>query len=291
MIHVLTLTWNGQDKLEKLTPGLVKNLQNTGQEFQWYVRDNGSKDKTVDYLYTWNEKIDIEVLQANHNRANFAEGVNSLWFRAMDEAHNRKQKDGDIIVKGRSIGPTTIGRMLDDFVLLLNNDIVFGDDDSLSKMMKLMDDPEVAVVGSRLLYMGSNKLQHAGVIFGQRYGNMPYHYRHGEPSTKETECNRYFQAVTAACCLIRARDFIQMDEKFNWAFEDIDMCLRIGEKGRKIAYCGETNIYHEESATLKKNPVNKMFLQPNVKRFKDKWTGRYELDHEKYLSNSKYKLI
>ena len=280
MIHVLTLTWNGQDKIEKLTPGLVKNLQNAGLPFQWYVRDNGSNDKTLDYLYTWNNHVNIEVLQASHNRANFAQGVNSLWDRVLETQiiDDRNNESRDIT---------------NDYILLLNNDVVFGDNYSLSKMMKLMNDPEVAVVGSKLMYMGSNKLQHAGVIFGPRYGNMPYHYRHGEPSTKETECNRYFQAVTAACCLVRAKDFAKskMDEKFNWAFDDIDYCLRAGQKNFRIAYCGKTKIYHEESATLKKNPVNKMFLQPNVKHFKNKWTGRYELDHEKYLSNPKYRLI
>ncbi len=290
MIHVLTLTWNGKDKLEKLTPGLVKNLKDTGEDFMWYVRDNGSKDDTADYLHTWGNEIDIELLQADHNRANFAQGVNSLWIRAHHEVQNRKDESG-LIIKGRSIGITTMAKMHNDFILLLNNDIVFGDDTSLSKMLKLMDDPEVAVVGARLLYTGTNKLQHAGVIFGKRYGNMPYHYRHGEVSSKETESNRYFQAVTAACCLVRAKDFIQLDEKFHWAFEDIDMCLSIAEMGKKIAYCGETKIYHEESATLKKNPVNKMFMQPNVKRFKDKWEGKYKIDHEKYLTDPKYRLI
>ena len=51
---------------------------------------------------------------------------------------------------------------------------------------------------------------------------------------------------------------------------------------------GGTKIFHEESASLKKNPVNKMFMSPNVKHFKSKWTGKYELDHDKYLNDSSY---
>ena len=274
MIHVLTLTWNGLDHLLNLTPGLWASLGETGHDAMWYVRDNGSTDGTIKYLHAWNDSLDIEVLKVGHNRQNFAQGVNSLY----DRVRANKELDDD------------------DYLLLLNNDIIFGDDKSLAKMMNLMQDPKIAVVGSRLLYSSfpekrSNKLQHAGVIFGPRYGNMPYHYRHGEESTKETECNRYFQAVTAACCLVRAKDFVRMDELFHWAFEDIDMCLRIGKTGKKIAYCGDTKIYHEESATLKKNPVNKMFMQPNVKHFKEKWMGKYDLDHEKYLANPMYKVF
>ena len=163
-------------------------------------------------------------------------------------------------------------------------------------MFWLLNHPveHIGIVGAKLLYKGTNKLQHAGVIFGPRYGNMPYHFRHREESSLESNKNRFFQAVTAACCMVSLEVFAEigdMDEKFSWAFDDIDYCLRAGQKGHMIAYCGETNIFHEESATLKKNPVNKLFLSKNVKHFKEKWFGKYELDHEKYLSNLKYNLI
>lgn len=269
VVHVLTLTWNGLDKLQKLRPGLIKNLQNTGLPFTWYIRDNGSKDGTVEEIKKWEH---VKVLEVNHNRNNFAEGVNSLIHLAHQEVLD------------------TTAKIHNDYYLLMNNDIEFGDDVSLSKMIALMK-PEVAIVGCRLLYNGTDKLQHAGVIFSDKYGKMPYHYRHQETSDAVAEKNRQFQAVTAAVCLVRASALDQingMDEKFHWAFEDIDMCLRIGALGHKIVYCGETKIYHEESASLKRNPVNKMFMGPNVEYFKSKWFGKYELDHDKYLKDQLY---
>ncbi len=263
MIHILTLTWNGLNKLKRLKEGLIKNAVANGQPVRWYIRDNGSTDGTKEWLESWDDQwLEMEPLFAGHNRSNFAQGVNSLYLKA--NPHE------------------------DDLVLLLNNDIEFADSHSLNSMVVLMKDPKVGAVGARLLYNNTNKLQHAGVIFGPRYGNMPYHFRHQEESDKNAEKNKYFQAVTAACCLIRAKAMQNMDEKLSWAFEDIDLCLRIGQSGWKIAYCGQTKIYHEESATLKKNPVNKMFLQQNVKYFKEKWFGKYELDHEKYLGNPNY---
>jgi len=272
MIHILTLTWNGLDKLKALHPGLVKNVVALGQPVKWYIRDNGSKDGTVEWLESYKDNwLDMEPLLIDHNRANFAQGVNSLANLAK-ECHD--------------IGP-------DDLFLFLNNDIVFSDSASLYDMTELIQG-DFSMVGARLLYNDTTKLQHAGVIFGPKYGNMPYHYRHGEESDKHSEADRQFQAVTAACSLVRAEDFFEaggMDEGFHWAFEDIDLCLKIGELGKKIAYCGSTEIFHEESATLKKNPVNKMFLTPNVKRFKDKWFGKYDLDHEKYLKNKSHMLI
>ncbi|KKN72154.1 hypothetical protein LCGC14_0413660 [marine sediment metagenome] len=274
MIYVLTLTWNGLDSLKKLKGGLIRNLNNVDTDYDavWCVRDNGSTDGTAEWLNEIRKYGNVATLPLliDHNRDNFAQGVNSLANMVYDEYDYANSND---------------------FFLLLNNDVEFVDDTSLLKMMHLMKDPKVGVVGARLLYSGTNKLQHGGVIFGRRYSNMPYHYRHQEESDKHAEKNRYFQAVTAACCLIRAKAFQKMSEIYFWSFEDTDLCLRIKKAGWKIAYCGETRIYHEESASLKKNPVNKMFLQQNVEHFKSKWFGKYELDHEKYLKNPNYKVI
>ncbi|MAE87248.1 MAG: hypothetical protein CMB80_31230, partial [Flammeovirgaceae bacterium] len=175
MIHILTLTWNGLDKLQKLNETLGKAVLMLGQPVKWYIRDNGSKDGTVEWLESYRDTwLDVEPMFVDHNRANYAQCVNSLT-----EIANPKDED---------------------FILLLNNDVVLGDQPSLANMLKLMDDPKVGVVGARLLFPGTNKLQHGGVIFGPRYGNMPYHFRHQEESDKQAEKNRYFQAVTAACC-------------------------------------------------------------------------------------------
>jgi GT2 family glycosyltransferase len=280
MIHILTLTWNGLDKLQRLSDGLVRNVVKLGMPAMWYVRDNGSIDGTKEWIESFDDSLlNIVPLYAGHNRANFAMGVNSLANLAKENFTTKGN--------GSEIYPQQF--------LLLNNDIVFEDDWSLKRMHDLYyRDPVIHMVGARMLYTGTNKLQHGGVIFGPRYGKMPYHYRHKQVSDKKDMQDRYFQAVTAACCLLNAESFFEvggMCEDLHWAFEDIDLCLKFGQKKYKIAYCGKTEISHEESASLKKNPINKMFLQKNVKYFKDKWFGKYDLDHEKYLSNSSYKLV
>ncbi len=279
MIHVLTLTWNGLDKLKKLKDGLIRNIKTLNQPTKWYIRSNGCSDGTKKWLENWDDgRLEVIPLFKDHNRDNFAQGVNSLYWQAMC---NCEPDNKGIIAYGK-----------DDFILLLNNDIIFGDDISLTKMYNLIkNNRQIGVVGARLLYNNSNSLQHSGVAFSKRYNSLPYHFRHKEESDKSAEKNRYFQAVTAACCLIRGVDFIELDELFFWCYEDIDFMLRIGEAGKKIAYCGETKIYHEESVSLRRNPINKIFLQQNIKRFREKWSGKYDLDYEKYITNPNYKLV
>ena len=258
MIQILTLTWNGLDKMKALHDGLARNIDNVGEEVIWYVRDNGSKDDTVKWLKEYDGPINIKTLIKDHNRDNFAQGVNSLAEMAREDWRPK------VIVKGRSVGATSMAaHAASNKFMFLNNDIVFGDDVSLKKMNDLYkSNSDIGMVGARLLYNDTNKLQHAGVIFSKQYGLMPYHYRHGEESDKAAEQNRYFQAVTAACSLLCAEKFFEvgcLDQKFSWAFEDIDLCLKFNET-KRIAQCGKTKIFHEESASLKKNPVNKYKL-------------------------------
>jgi GT2 family glycosyltransferase len=268
-IHVLTLSWNGLDKLQKLRPGLCKNLENIPKiDYEWYIRDNGSSDNTSNTVRDWNllddYSVKTTVYSINHNRDSFSQGVNYLL---------EKSNPAD-----------------EDYILLLNNDIVFNDEQSLFKMFNIIQKPDVGVVGARLLYTNTNKLQHAGVIFSERYNKMPYHFRPGEVSDDHSKKNRIFQAVTAAACFVKASELKKingLDTGFRWAFEDIDMTLQIG-KNKKIIYCGETNIDHEESASLKKNPVNKLFVGPNVAHFQKKWSGKYQIDHELYLKDAFY---
>lgn len=266
MIHILTLTWNGSEKIGRLKPGLYSNLE--GLDFTWHIRDNGSKDNTAELVKSFDNCVLYEI---GHNRDSFSAGMNYLFDKANPDDN--------------------------DLILLLNNDIIFKDSSSVKNMINLQRKTNAGVVGAKLLYK-DGKIQHCGCIMSKRYGCMPWHLYRGEPvNGKNIQKNKYFQAVTAAVSLIKTDAWRReggFDEGFRWAFEDVDLNLRIG-KTEKIVYCGETNIIHEESATLKRNNYNKLFLQGNVRHFKKKWwkngNPTYKIDHELYLKNPNYNLI
>lgn len=272
MLHILTLTWNGVDKLTKLYKSLIPALGNIS--YTWHIKDNGSKDNTVETAKSW--EGNIRVVPYKDNRQNFAEGMNYIF-------HDAAPADNDL-------------------VMLLNNDVVFNDTTSISNMMEIIQkDHTVGAVGARLLYSDSNLLQHAGVVFDKTY-NTPMHFRAGQPSDEAAEKNRLFQVVTGAVLITRASNYRNvhqknksglpgMDESFHWAFDDVDMCLSINyHQKKKIVYCGGTNIFHEESATLKKNPVNKLFLNHNLMYLFDKWRKTYVIDGDIYTNDTRHNL-
>lgn len=272
MLYILTLTWNACDKLCKLKESLIPALQDI--KYTWLIKDNDSKDDTYEISSKWGS--DINVIKYKNNLQNFSQGMNFLFNEA-------NPKD-------------------DDMVLLLNNDVVFNDTTSLKNMISLLNKKDVGIVGSRLLFTGTNKLQHAGVVFEKtHYG--PMHFRAGQVSDADAEKNRLFQVVTGAVLLTKGDVFRNacttnpskicgMDEGYHWAFDDVDFCLSAKYNlGKNIVYCGKTNISHEESASLKKNPVNKMFMGHNWNLLRSKWGAKIVVDIDNYTKDKKYNLF
>lgn len=272
MLNIFTLTWNGKDKLCKLKDSLIPALD--GIDYQWFIKDNGSKDSTVEETSTWGDKVTTIAYKDNHQ--NFSAGMNYLFNVA-------SPKDNDL-------------------VLLLNNDVIINDKTSLKNMINIINNTsKVGAVGARLMYNDTDKLQHAGVVFDKSHKS-PMHFRAGQKSDAHSEKDRLFQVVTGAVLLTKAEYFKKscsdnksglsgMDENYHWAFDDVDLCLSIKYNMEKeIVYCGRTNIFHEESATLKKNPTNLLFMRHNLNHLKNKWSKRYVLDEDIYNRDTKYNL-
>ena len=272
MLKILTLTWNAEEKLSKLRDSLTPSL--AGIDYQWFIKDNKSTDNTVAMASKWGDKV--TVIQYKNNAQNFAAGCNYLFDLANAED--------------------------DDLIMLLNNDITFGDTHSISNMINIIEnDPDVGVVGARLLYTGTNKLQHAGVVF-DTICKLPAHHRVRTESDEDSMKNKEFQAVTGAVLITKAKYYkniwtnnqskrLGMDENYHWAFDDVDLCLSIKHNmNKKIVYCGNTNIFHEESLSLKKNPANKLFLAHNINYLRSKWCKKCVIDGDIYIKDPNYNL-
>ena len=260
MLNILTLHWNYLDGLKRLYESLLPALE--GIDWRYFVKDNGSTDGSVEFLQSIKSDNIIPYF-TGHNRHNFAEGMNIIFAQAYP--------------------------FPDDYILLLNNDLWIENPKSIKNMIKLMEeDKDIGVVGAKILYPDKKTITHAGVIGSMRYNGLPFHYRRGEEVSKEDGFNREFQIVTGAAMLTKAKYF-PMDETLSWAFDDCDLCLNVKyNHNKRIVYCGDTLFCHEESRSLKKNPVHKLMLQHNVSRFREKWEKHFKMDLEQYENNPNY---
>jgi GT2 family glycosyltransferase len=146
-----------------------------------------------------------------------------------------------------------------DIVGLLNNDLEVITPHWLDEMVSYAVQPEIGAVGA-MLYYPNDTIQHAGVVLGIGFpppGVAAHAYKHcargyrGQ-SSRALLCQN-ISAVTAACMVVRRQVFEEvggLDEKnLPIAFNDIDFCLRVAEKGYRNLWTPHAEFYHHESAS------------------------------------------
>jgi len=138
-----------------------------------------------------------------------------------------------------------------DLLLFLNDDMAVTDPQWLTELVQWAERPEIGLVGTKLIRT-NRTIQHAGIIMGLNgfaghiYLNAPEHY-HGLFGS--VDWYRDYLAVTGACQMMRwdiFNDIGGFDEGFKLAFGDIDICLRIHEKGYRIVYTPFASLFHYE---------------------------------------------
>ncbi|WP_395392698.1 glycosyltransferase [Novosphingobium sp. BL-8A] len=142
-----------------------------------------------------------------------------------------------------------------EYLCFLNNDIEIITPDWLSEMVAQAIQPGVGAVGTRLLY-ADGTLQHAGVTLGV-YGVAAHGHRHLNGNSigyfGHPQLVREVSAVTAAALLMPKAIFDEIGG-FNAndlavSYNDVDLCLRIGEAGYRIIYTPFAALFHLESAS------------------------------------------
>ena len=137
-----------------------------------------------------------------------------------------------------------------DYLVFLNNDTLPTPGWLDVLVQETERDPELAAVGAKLLFP-NGQVQHAGLAIHQ--SGLPFHLYMGfDAGHPAVNYDRDVVAVTGACLLIRCADFTALggfDERYQNAFEDVDLCLRLRERGRRIRYCHRSLVVHLESVT------------------------------------------
>ncbi len=139
-----------------------------------------------------------------------------------------------------------------ELLLFANNDIEAHVPRWLHAMVGHALRPEVGAVGARLLYPDQT-IQHAGVVIG--LGGIAGHVLRGLPADQPGYASMAIQTrncsvVTGACMMVRRDVFEQIgrfDEELPVAFNDVDFCLRLREKGYLLVYEPLAELVHHES--------------------------------------------
>lgn len=140
-------------------------------------------------------------------------------------------------------------------VVLMNNDIEVLTPAWVEALLAHAQRPEVGAVGARLRYPDGG-LQHAGIVIGIG-GAAGHPYRRLDPRLpgylNRPQTTHNVSAVTAALLMVRTalyRDLGGLDEThLGTAFNDVDFCLRLRERGLLNVYTPDCEAIHAESAS------------------------------------------
>ena len=162
-----------------------------------------------------------------------------------------------------------------DQLLFLNNDVEVIRADWLTAMLEYGQLPGVGVVGAKLLY-SDGTIQHAGVVL-KRSGVAHHAFRWAPREVlgvpRLADLPRNCSAVTGACMLVPRRIFEEVggfDEELRIVLNDIDLCLRIRERGYSVIYTPHAQLYHHEGSSR-----GRLHPPSDDDRFLRRWATRF----------------
>jgi len=248
-VSLIILTRDKVDLLRKCVESIISKT--SYQNYEIIIVDNGSvKEETITYLKQLSEADPRVLVYRDDGEFNFP----ALNNRGVEKA------------TGEMIG-------------LINNDIAVISPEWLKEMVSHAVRQEVGAVGARLLYP-DNTIQHAGVITGIQ--GVAGHAFKGLKKSNPGRNGRAmliqnYSAVTAACILFRRKVYDEVggmdDKNLAIAFNDIDFCLRIREKGYLIVYSPYAELYHYESASrgYEDTPEKQERFAKEIDYMKEQW--------------------
>ena len=176
------------------------------------------------------------------------------FFRAIEQPNVR------VIVESGSFNYSRLNNRAakqarGDILVFLNNDTEIDDPGWLTEMVSHAARGEVGAVGARLWYPDGT-LQHGGVVLGLGgvAGHAFPHIPRGHPGYfNRAMLQQNSSAVTGACMAVRKSVFEELqgfDEvNLGVTFNDIDLCLRLTQRGYRVVWTPYADLIHHESAS------------------------------------------
>ena len=133
-------------------------------------------------------------------------------------------------------------------LLVLNNDTVAHEAGWFEELVAQALRPEVGPVGLRLM-VDDETTQHEGIVLG--VGGVAWNLKAGRHAVWNRNV-RDAAGVTAAALMVRAevlRAVGGFDEMLRVAYNDVDLCLRLGAMGWRNVYTPWAELSHAESAS------------------------------------------
>lgn len=178
-----------------------------------------------------------------------------------------------------------------EYYILLNNDTKVITPEWIEEMLMFAQRDDVGAVGAKLYYENGT-VQHAGIIVGIG-GSAGHSHKHANGSDvgymARLVLAQNLSGVTGACLMVSKRAFWAvdgLDEQFVVAFNDVDFCLRLREKGYLNVFTPYAELMHYESLSrgYEDTPEKQIRFSRERDLLRSRWWRIIEVDGDPYYN-------
>ena len=253
--------------------------------------------KCLKSIYKNTTYKNYEIIVVNNNSEK--EETIKLFKEYKNKYKNFKVIDAKFDFNYSKINNLAIKEISGDYIVLLNNDVEVITPNWLELMLGYAEQNHIGAVGAKLIYP-DDTVQHGGVILGL---GVAAHAFMGVDRNAIVWGGRLsvpydYSAVTAACLMVKKTKWEEvggLEEELKVAYNDVDFCLKLLEKGYYNVFVPMVELYHYESKTRGKDDTiekrNRFNKEQNYMR--EKWKARIDNDvfyNPNYSRLSYYKL-
>ncbi len=256
LVSLLIPTRDGYDILHKCVDSILEKT--TYPNYEILILDNETIcKKTLNYFENIKKHKNITILEYHHP-FNYS-AINNYGVKH---------------AKGEIVG-------------LINNDVEVITEHWLTEMVQHAIRPEIGAVGAKLYY-DNDTIQHAGVVLG--IGGVAghahkYFKKNAHGYFSRLKIIQSYSAVTGACLVVKKELYEEVggldEENLKVAFNDVDFCLKLLQKGYRNLWTPYVELYHHESISrgAEDNPEKIKRFNAEVAYMKNRWFMYLEFDN------------
>jgi len=256
LVSILIPTRDGYDILYKCVESILEKT--TYENYEILILDNETTcDKTLNYFEELEKKHNIKVLKYPY-AFNYS-AINNFGV---------KYAKGEILA-------------------LVNNDIEVISPNWLTEMVSHAIRSDVGAVGS-MLYYSNDTIQHAGVVLGIGgvAGHSHKYFQRGDYGYfSRLQIVQNYSAVTGACLVVEKKLYEEVnglnEVDLKVAFNDVDFCLKLLEKGYRNVWTPYAELYHHESISRgsEDTPEKKKRFKQEIAYMQNRWKKYLKKDN------------
>lgn len=280
--HMVSILIPSKDHPEILRR-CVESIRRQDKKETGYKNRNEFKDETKDEIKSKiGYKIRYEIIVID----NGSKAENRSFYEAYADELGYRYEYRPMEFNFSKMCNIAAGLAGGEYYLFLNDDMEVLSGDWLAKMLEFAALSHVGAVGAKLLYPDTALIQHAGIT------NMYEGPAH--KLLKYDDGAQYYDGrnrgvwdvigVTAACLMISKEKFDQAGgfaEELKVAYNDVDLCFRLHQKGLFNVVRNDLILYHHESLSRGNDhldPAKKERLAAERKTLYRRSPGYYDYD-------------